>query len=508
MRRVTRHPGLVALLAASCLAAGCGDENVWARWRAEQSLYRARSLERRLLKPGRSPGPAAYARVEARYELIVSRFPAARWAGALAETGPARQVGAATAEAALALVGLEALQGRDSSAAVRAARAESAFAERPDIVARAAVARRRALARLGRFDEALEERRRLAAMDPVARPGPPRLIADVLTAPLDLAAELRERGAAAEADSVLARAARRFAGAMPRLEDEDQVRLCDAIVPLCAARGDARGALLASRFSLLHSPAWQAPDRVKAMAATAYDAGAPESVQAYSRWAATLSDMRRVRGQAWLAEAHAWEQLGRPDSALARYDAVLSGWADPGVVGAPARYGRATLLERIGQWDRARGDYLALAAAWPSEPLAFRSLVRIVRHEFDAGEPERARASGQAALAAIGPILEHDRDPIVQRAGRIARAELITALTGGLAAEEALLDLWRRFPDDSTSQQAALAAARLAGRRPGGGTRADSILVGLRRSASSATVRREATLPAPPAGPPDRSARR
>ena len=51
-----------------------------------------------------------------------------------------------------------------------------------------------------------------------------------------------------------------------------------------------------------------------------------------------LTQSRRVAGRAWLVAAQAWEQLGRPDSALANYDAVLAHWNDPGALGPPARW--------------------------------------------------------------------------------------------------------------------------------------------------------------------------
>ena len=164
----------------------------------------------------------------------------------------------------------------------------------------------------------------------------------------------------------------------------------------------------------------------------------------------------------------------------------------PGALGPPARFARAGLLERLGQWERARAEYLALAAAYPTDPLAFLSAQRIVQHHLQRGEPELARVAGESAIANLEQLLAHNRDPQVQRRARAVRAELLLALGRLAEAEDALLEEWRLAPDDSTAQDAALRAARLAAHRPGGETRADSVAGELRRHATSAAVRRAA----------------
>ena len=55
---------------------------------------------------------------------------------------------------------------------------------------------------------------------------------------------------------------------------------------------------------------------------------------------------------------------------------------------ARARYERARLLEDLGRWDQARGEYHALAGAAPAHPLALESLLRVVRHYLARGERE------------------------------------------------------------------------------------------------------------------------
>ena len=273
------------------------------------------------------------------------------------------------------------------------------------------------------------------------------------------------------------------------------VLLADGISRVYASRGNAPGALAALRTAMrADAPSYTAL-YARALAARAFDAGAPESVFAYARWAASLSGSRGVAGPAWLVAGEAWEQLGNADSALASYDAVLRQWTDPGAVGPMARYRQSRLLEDLGEWERARAGFVALAARYPTHTLAFASLRQVVQHHLRAGEPEMARVVGEAAIQNLANLIGTNLDPTVQRDARAVRADLLLSLGRLDEAESVLLDLWRRFPEDSLAQDAGLRAARLAEHRAGGAARAESILVGLRHRAANAAVRRAAAAP-------------
>ena len=488
------------LAALAFVTAGC-DDALWARYRSDEALYHARVEVRRALQ-AEPPSAARTERARRALEAVLERWPAATWVPLASVTGPARDVATSSGLAALDLGRLEVQAGRDPDAIERFAAVERDYAPLGGIVVPARVERIDALERSHRFEEALAERAALAQEDPLDGPSGQVALAPVLTAPLELAERLHGLGRDAYAEAMLARADASLARAMARSHGEALDAISDRLARIRAARHDAAGALAALRLAMRAAPAWQAPLYVRAMAARALDAGAPESVFAYARWAARINGSRTIAGTVWFLEGEAWEALGRPDSAEADYDAVLRQWNDPGPIGPDVRYRRATMLERVGQWDQAQAGYYALQARYPTDPLAFESARRMVKWHMEHGEPEQARVAGEEAIHDAGRVLETDLDPAVQRQARALRADLMLTLGRLPEAEEALLDLWRRFPEDSLAEDAGLRAARIAGHRPGGAARADSILAVLRRNAANAVVRRAAGQGAPEDGAP------
>ncbi len=485
--RVPRHATLpfvgVLLLA---LAGGCGDPALWARWQAQRSLFRTRSLEHRML--ARGAPETDFDRIEGRYRALLEEFPPERWAPAIPDTGVASEVALASGRAGLALAGSEARRGRLSAAAEDLGRLEPRVARLPEILVAARTARHDALAQLGRFDEALAERVAVAAMDPLADPARVEPPPEVLEAPLQLAAELRARGRDVDARGALRDADARFTSAFEHAQPGARQAMALGLSAVRAARGDATGALAPLRRQLLVSGSGLVAEWAEVMGACALEAGSPDSALVYAHWAMRTDDTRRVAGQALLVAARAWERLGRRDSALATYDLALARWREPGAIGPTLLLRRAELLESLGQWELSQSQYIALAAKYPSHAFALMSGQRIVTHHLEHGEPELARLAGAAFLASLERLLATNRDPDVQRQARAARAGLLVDLGRLPEAEDALLDQWRRYPADSAARQAGIRAATLARHRPGGGARADSILAALRRSAFGATV--------------------
>ncbi|MBK7367292.1 MAG: hypothetical protein IPJ04_05070 [Candidatus Eisenbacteria bacterium] len=74
-------------------------------------------------------------------------------------------------------------------------------------------------------------------------------------------------------------------------------------------------------------------------------------------------------------------------------------------------------------------------------------------------------------------------DPQVRRQAGLVRAELLL-LTGQVAgAESSFVALWRQFPGDSATEDAALRGARLGAHLPGGAARSREVLEQLARRA-------------------------
>lgn len=471
--------------------AGCGDTDLWARWRADRALYHARRAADAVLARGPSADPAARADAEAALEAIEGAFPATRW-GTPPASGPARDVALAASRAALLRARLAAAAGEDAAALGlwRAARARWGALPGATVEAHAGAAA--ALERLDRDDEALQERLALAALDPMGDPDRVGPSPEVIAAPVAVAAELRAAGRAGEAAELLAAAEGRFAAALARVPPRHALAVATALAGLRASLGDVAGGLAALRTTLPGLRAWEAPVRALSMASFALEAGEPDSAIAYARWASSATYNRSVAGPALVLAARAWEALGVPDSALAAYDAVFERWTDPGAIGPEAHFRRARLHERLGQWERARAEFNALAAAAPTDRYAFLATLQVVKHHLEEGHFELARLEGAYAIERIEYLAATNLDPAVQRQAGLVRAELLLGLGFTARAESSLVDLWRRFPEDSATESAALRAASLAEHRPGGRAVAAALYDELARHAARVPVRREA----------------
>ncbi|MBI5170912.1 MAG: hypothetical protein HZA61_15590 [Candidatus Eisenbacteria bacterium] len=480
----------VALAALAFGASGCGDPLLWERWQAERALWHARAEAAKL--PGAKAEPARVEQVAREAERVRLAYPAARWASPPAAGGAARHVALASGGAALLWAELPARGGDDSTCAARLAVVLEEYAALSAITIPAHLSRAAALQRLGRFDEALAEREAVAAMDPMTDDDLGGPAPEVVESALQAAHELERRGMPERAEALFAATAARYVESAARVHGRDSLVLCDALALLHVHRGLAAEALAGGRRALERAPQGERAARVLVMAQGALDAGAPDSEDHYARWAAQIGSSRRVVGNALFVAAQAWERLGRADSAIAAYDAVLRRWVDPGALGAPAHFERARLLERRGDWINARAEYLALSASQPTHPLAFRAVQRLVQHPFEQGEAELARVQGQQEIEKLGYLVATNFDPQVRRQAGLVRAELLL-VTGQLAgAESSFVALWRQFPGDSATEDAALRGARLGAHLPGGAARSREVLEALSRRALDPVVRRSA----------------
>ncbi len=465
VRLALRGPGqMAALLGLALLAVGCGDRGLWARWRAERGAWRAqRAVERIEINP-RLAGAADWARADAACRLVTAGFPAEAWsARARAGDSMASEVLEASGRAALLWARLEDLRERPGAALAAYERARSDYAAAPGLSLGAAVAQARLLADLGRPGEAEEVWCAIARDYPAADPRTGALFDAVLDAPLLLARDRRARGDTEGADSVLRAAegtylhllpAQRGLPAAPAL----WVRVSEAR----SARGDAAGARGALRHALADpAGAAMAPRLVLMLARRALESAQPDTALAYADWAARGFG-GAARPAALLVAAQAWRARGAPDSALQAYERLLE--EEPGDLdkAAEARFGRARLLEDLGRWDQARGEYHALASAVPTHPLAFESMVRVVRYHLGRGERGLGLTEARHALAALDALIANQQDDDVQvRAGE-ARARLLFETDdtrGGCGALAALLRRYSEAPLDAALLTKAAEAA-------------------------------------------------
>jgi hypothetical protein len=329
-------------------------------------------------------------------------------------------------------------------------------------------------------------------MDPLGDPDRTGPSPQVLDAPAAVARELRETGRGPEAEVVLAAADSNFARGLVRSRGADELVMAGALAEIRVLRGDAAGALEALRSTLDGLRAWEVPPRAVVLAECAFEAGEHDSAIAYARWGYSASISRTVAGPALVLAARAWEAKDEADSAFAAYHAVFERWPDPGLIAPEAHFRRACLLERVGSWESAKSEFASLAAAAPTHPFAFQAILRVVSHHLRAGELALARIEGGNAVERLEYLLATNRDPQLQLQAGITRADLLLDLGHNAPAESALVDLWRRFPEDSAAESAALRGAALAERRPGGRAEAAAIYDELARHAESPPVRRAA----------------
>ena len=451
-RLVARGRGQVAvLLGLALLVAGCGDGRLWVRWRAERGAWRAqRAVERIEINP-RLVGAADWARADATCLSVTMNFPAEVWS-ARARAGDlmAFDVLEAAGRAALLRARLEDLHERLEAALAAYDRARSDYAAVPTISLGAAVARADLLAGAGRAVEAEAAWSAIAQDYPAIDPRTGAVFDVVLDAPLFVARDRRARGDVIGADSVLRAAEGSYLRLLPALRGLPVVpALWVRVGEARSVLGDAAGARGALRQALADPAAAPlVPGLVLTLARRALESALPDTALAYADWAARDFG-GAVRPAALLNAARAWRARGVPDSALQTYEWILQEEPDDPDQAAEARFGRARLLEDLGRWDQARGEYHALVSAMPTHALAFESLMRVVRYHLGRGERGLGLTEARHGLAALDALIVSQQDDGVQvRAGE-ARARLLFETDDTRGGCGALAALLRRYPEAS-----------------------------------------------------------
>ncbi|MBI1798883.1 MAG: tetratricopeptide repeat protein, partial [Candidatus Eisenbacteria bacterium] len=272
-------------------------------------------------------------------------------------------------------------------------------------------------------------------------------------------------GRRAGADSVMALAEHRYESELvTRRGGPAAPALLERISRARAQRGDQQGAMAALRAALNEPAALTLQPRlVLALANRALDQGRPDTALVYANWAQSGFE-GRARPEALLLAAQAWEIRGTPDSALVLYQRFLDSYSQAPEASAKARFRRGMILEGLSRWEQARTEYRALAAAQPTHPLAFASLLRIVNHHASRGENDLARAEGRRAVETLDQILATERDEGISLDARVTRARLLAAIGADGEACDTFEDVWKRYESTPEGAAAALEAAVLAER--------------------------------------------
>ena len=460
MRRAGR---LLITAAAALVAAGCGDGALWARYRAERDFWKAcKEVDRIQLNPRLAPD-AEYDRALAAFRGLAEEFPPERWAAQPRTAAYAADVAEVSGMAALALGQVEEMRGRIDRAERCYASAFERYRAVTTVSAEAAAGQARALARLGREDEAAAVWMEMSRVFPLVDEKRGLALEPALEAPLEAARALSGRAQAAAADSVLGAAVERYRREFAsRSGTEAAPAIGMKLAEALERRREFDRSLDAWR-RVLREPALGAdrPQVVLALAKGALEAGRPDTALVYTAWAG-----REFTGpagaEARLMRARAWETLSMADSALVVYEGLVDSEPPGSEAQAQARFRRGELLEKVGRWEEARAEYRTLAALQPAHELALAALVRIVRHYAEQKEGELARIEGRRALELVDQLIATQRDDGVQMRGRRARADLWLAMGEAGRACDALADLWQRYPAAPAGVEAGLEAAQVA----------------------------------------------
>lgn len=433
-------------------ATGCSDRGHWARWQAEQALWKA---DRARSRAGQ--GSAESRALEPLYTNIVHELPASAWVARAQSPGLGRDVATVAARAQWRLALLAAARGEHALAASRAEQLVRDWQTVPALAALGSDRLAEARIRLGDEAGAQAALEQIVATAPLLTDDHRALVRVVAEAPFALARIARARGDEPAAQAALLRAEARAIEATPHTDSHTRELLELHRLRCRAARGDAAGAL--ARAADLARAA-HPEDRLARMldvADAALELGQLDSALAHAR-EAEPAPSRRTGGRAMLIAARALLGLGQPDSALAVLERLSERWYDIGALSPDSRSLRGEALAALGREETARAERRALIAGYPTHPLAFLALERIVTHHIDAGQTELARLEGEQALNILERTLANHRDPGVQREVLLTRARLLARLGATSSADSTALELFERFPDDSASQAGLLDA--------------------------------------------------
>lgn len=449
MSAAARGAGMLLLALA---ASGCGDPDLWARWQAERALWLAERA-----RSGAGIGSEATRALEPRFARIVEQFPASRWAPRALHPGVARDVAVVASQAQLRLAGMALDRNELALAAERAARLAADWEAVPPLAAPGLEQLASARIRLG--DEAGAQR----ALEGIVRTAP--LLAEdgrsldrvAAKAPFTLARIARARGDEPAAQWALLRIEARAVEALPRADEGTRLAIEHFRSQVRIARGDLMGAFAKEHELAARSQPGEQAAALLDLAEAALDLGLPDRAMEFAREAET-SLSRRVGGVAMLVSARCQLAIAQPDSALSTLERLSERWYDLGALTPEVRFLRGEALEMLQREESARSERKALIAGYPTHPLAFLALVRVVAHHVDAGQGDLARLEGAQALATLQRTLTQHRDPDVLREVIRARTDILERLGRTAEADSSAFELFGRFPDDSIAQALVLTA--------------------------------------------------
>ena len=441
--------GLVVL---ALTLAGCGDPELWARWQSERALWRAEHA-----RSGAGLGSEASRALEPRFARIVEQFPASRWAPRAIHPGVARDVAVAASQAQLRLAGLALDRNDPELAAARAERLATDWEAVPLLAAPGLEKLAAARVRLGDEAGAQQALERIVSRTPLLAEDGRSLVRVSAQAPFALARIARARGDEPAAQWALFRVEAHALEALPRADEATRVAIEHFRSQVQIARGDRAGALAREHELAARAGPDSRAGLLISLAETALDLGLPDSALVFAR-EAEPSLSRRVGGVAMLVSARCQLAMAQPESTLATLERLSDRWYDLGALAPEVGFLRGDALEELQREESARAERKALIAGFPTHPLAFLALVRVVSHHVDAGQTELARLEGAQALATLERTLAQHRDPDVLREVIRARTDILERLGRTAEADSSAFELFGRFPGDSIAQALVLTA--------------------------------------------------
>jgi len=411
-------PGRWLLLAAACLAAGCGlAERKAERYRVEQTAYAAHKAEREVRLMRTRPDSTALLKLRAEYARVraVSTPPYIRGAS-VRDRSVGRDVLRLVAGAELQSARLAIEAGRPDIA-LESSRWLADHAEGDTLVARQsdflAVG---ALRMMGRQNEAIERMRGMLTRYP---PNPPPAGSSeedaILTVPEMMAGVRRDQGDEAGAKRELDNGAAYLRGLLseprdPMLEAQIRSRLVRILLEQNQAAAAIEQVSALDRLVAANPPLRELQpeleySRAKIRAMTDHDPG--EGTAMLEQFAARYPK-HPLASRALLDAAVFLEDAKRLPDALARYREVVARYPGDEELAPIALFREAMLEERTGDWDRAKSTLESLPVKYPRSQAAVEAPFTIAMRYYARGDKDAAKVALGRAVAIYTDMIAKD----------------------------------------------------------------------------------------------------
>lgn len=468
------------LLVGLCLA-GCKEQRIGARYRAERDFWSASRLERGLQMAGKSaPEKERIEKVARAYEEVLKRNPAPDLGGG-ADTSVSRGIAQVRGQAELRLVPLQQYLGQTAEVERRLADARRAYTWDLNLATQFYLLSVDLATQKGDQGQVAALYQEMVSSLP-GRLADGSAVVPVLDAPIRAADALVAMNHPEEALAELDRAevyyrtiiqedpgdqAAAFALLQLGILETRRGRFDKAAENIEQARRSAASQAIQPRILFALGQLQQEGRRDLEAAARAYR----ELVERFPE--------DPVAPEAMVRRAACLGEMGRTQEALEVLDAFRTAYPRDKKMSARATLIQARLLERSGNWQDAASAYRSLSVDFPTSEEAITAPFEVVAHYRRLGEADAARTVLERAIEEYDRLKrDYPGTPLAWQADERAAAAL-GELGRWSEAVERLAAMPDGYPKDPRNPMLLVQAAAISSERVGDRERAASLLEGL-----------------------------